>query len=60
MLLAEDKPGIGGEPLPGQKLKPKSSVFPAELGCGAPAWIAFDKQVCGNQYPYVFLGTDTI
>ncbi|XP_042723505.1 EF-hand domain-containing family member C2 [Lagopus leucura] len=45
MLLAEDKPGIGGEPLPGQKLKPKSSVFPAELGCGAPAWIAFDKQV---------------
>ncbi|XP_052530162.1 EF-hand domain-containing family member C2 [Tympanuchus pallidicinctus] len=45
MLVAEDKPGIGGEPLPGQKLKPKSSVFPAELGCGAPAWIAFDKQV---------------
>lgn len=55
MLLAEDKPGIGGEPLPGQKLIPKSSVFPAELGCGAPAWLAFDKQVCRNQYLYVFL-----
>ncbi|XP_021262985.1 EF-hand domain-containing family member C2 isoform X3 [Numida meleagris] len=45
MLLAEDKPGIGGEPLPGQKLKPKFSVFPAEVDCGAPGWIAFDKQV---------------
>ncbi|XP_072195203.1 EF-hand domain-containing family member C2 [Excalfactoria chinensis] len=45
MLVAEDKPGIGGEPLPGQNLKPKTSVFPAELGCGSPAWIAFDKQV---------------
>ncbi|NXJ12013.1 EFHC2 protein, partial [Odontophorus gujanensis] len=45
MLLAEDKPGIGGEPLTGQKLKPKFSVFPAEVGCGAPAWLAFDKQV---------------
>ncbi|NXL90127.1 EFHC2 protein, partial [Alectura lathami] len=45
MLLAEDKPGIGGEPLPGQKLKPKFSVFPEEVGSGAPAWVAFDKQV---------------
>ncbi|XP_019476655.1 EF-hand domain-containing family member C2-like [Meleagris gallopavo] len=51
MLLAEDKPGIGGEPLPGQKLKPKTSVFPAELGCGAPAWIAFDKQTVEEYYP---------
>ncbi|XP_065600088.1 EF-hand domain-containing family member C2 [Cyrtonyx montezumae] len=45
MLLAEDKPGIGGEPLTRQKLKPKFSVFPADVGCGAPAWLAFDKQI---------------
>lgn len=46
MLVGEDKPGIGGEPLPGQKLKPKYSVFPAGMGSDAPAWVAFDKQVC--------------
>ncbi|NXI91130.1 EFHC2 protein, partial [Psophia crepitans] len=45
MLVGEDKPGIGGEPLPGQKLKPKYSVFPGEMRSGAPAWVAFDKQV---------------
>ncbi|XP_054672405.1 EF-hand domain-containing family member C2 isoform X1 [Grus americana] len=45
MLVAEDKPGIGGEPLPGQKLKPKYSVFPEGMGSDAPAWVAFDKQV---------------
>eukprot|EP00075_Anas_platyrhynchos_P015529 XP_027304782.1 EF-hand domain-containing family member C2 isoform X1 [Anas platyrhynchos] len=45
MLVGEDKPGIGGEPLPGQKLKPKYSVFPAGMGSDAPAWVAFDKQV---------------
>ncbi|XP_064353414.1 EF-hand domain-containing family member C2 isoform X5 [Dromaius novaehollandiae] len=45
MLVGEDKPGIGGEPLPGQKAKPKYSVFPREIGSDAPAWVAFDKQV---------------
>ncbi|KAF7250939.1 EF-hand domain-containing family member C2 [Varanus komodoensis] len=45
MLVGEDKPGIGGEPLLGQKLKPKYSVFPRGVGCDAPSWIAFDKQV---------------
>ncbi|KFU84097.1 EF-hand domain-containing family member C2, partial [Chaetura pelagica] len=45
MLVAEDKPGVGGEPLPGQKLKPKYSVFPEGMGNDAPAWVAFDKQV---------------
>ncbi|XP_033003020.1 EF-hand domain-containing family member C2 [Lacerta agilis] len=45
MLVGEDKPGIGGEPLPGQKLKPKYSVFPRGVGCDAPSWVAFDKQV---------------
>lgn len=46
MLLGEDKPGIGGELLPGQKLKPKFSVFPRGVGSDAPSWVAFDKQVC--------------
>lgn len=54
MLVGEDKPGIGGELLPGQKLKPKYSVFPEGMGSDAPSWVAFDKQVCGNLYLYVF------
>ncbi|NXU71786.1 EFHC2 protein, partial [Oreotrochilus melanogaster] len=45
MLVGEGKPGIGGEPLPGQKLKPKYSMFPEGMGSDAPAWVAFDKQV---------------
>uniref|UniRef100_A0A8C5LW21 EF-hand domain-containing family member C2 n=1 Tax=Leptobrachium leishanense TaxID=445787 RepID=A0A8C5LW21_9ANUR len=45
VLLGEEKPGIGGEPLPGQKLKPKFSVFPKGVGSDAPSWVAFDKQV---------------
>ncbi|NXG44408.1 EFHC2 protein, partial [Psilopogon haemacephalus] len=45
MLVGEDKPGIGGEPLPGQNLKHKYSVFPEGMGSDAPAWVAFDKQV---------------
>ncbi|XP_075445849.1 EF-hand domain-containing family member C2 [Ascaphus truei] len=45
MLMGEEKPGIGGEPLPGQKLKPKFSVFPRGVGSDAPSWVAFDKQV---------------
>ena len=40
-----DKAGIGGVPLPGQDLKPKSSVFPRGEGANQPAWVAFDKQV---------------
>ncbi|NWU99193.1 EFHC2 protein, partial [Upupa epops] len=45
MLVGENKPGIGGEPLLGQKLKPKYSVFPEGMGSDAPAWVAFDKQI---------------
>ncbi|KAG8450488.1 hypothetical protein GDO86_002953 [Hymenochirus boettgeri] len=44
-LLGEEKPGIGGEPLHGQNLKPKFSVFPKGVGSEAPSWVAFDKQV---------------
>ncbi|NXL33731.1 EFHC2 protein, partial [Glaucidium brasilianum] len=45
MLIGEGKPGIGGEPLPGQKLKSTYSVFPEGVGSNAPVWVAFDKQV---------------
>uniref|UniRef100_A0A671FYU8 EF-hand domain-containing family member C2 n=1 Tax=Rhinolophus ferrumequinum TaxID=59479 RepID=A0A671FYU8_RHIFE len=45
MLVGESKPGIGGEPLLGQKMKHKYSVFTKEVGSDAPAWVAFDKQV---------------
>ncbi|KAF2975435.1 hypothetical protein EK904_002001 [Melospiza melodia maxima] len=49
--LFEDKPGIGGEPLPGQPLKITSSVHPEASGSGPPSWIAFDKQVlCFDAY----------
>lgn len=53
-MLFEDKRGIGGELLPGQTLKPTNSVFPAATGSDAPAWIAFDKQVCRNPYMFFF------
>ncbi|XP_032331163.1 EF-hand domain-containing family member C2 [Camelus ferus] len=45
MLVSEDKPGIGGELLFGQKIKPKYSVFPEGMGSDSPSWVAFDKQV---------------
>lgn len=45
MLVSEDKPGIGGELLLGQKIKPKYSVFPKGMGIDMPSWVAFDKQV---------------
>ncbi|XP_055454245.1 EF-hand domain-containing family member C2 [Psammomys obesus] len=45
MLLSEEKPGIGGELLPGQKIKPKHTVYPKGDGDDAPSWVAFDKQV---------------
>lgn len=36
---------LGGEPQPGQKPKPASSVFPEGVGSGLPTWVAFDRQV---------------
>lgn len=44
MLAGSEKPGIGGEPLAGQTIKPKYSVYPKGRGSELPAWIAFDKQ----------------
>lgn len=51
-MVGEEKPGIGGEPLLGQKLKPKFSVFPKGQGSDAPSWVVFDKQVCLNPYSF--------
>lgn len=45
MLVGSEKPGIGGELLVGQKIKPKYSVYPRGEGSGLPAWVVFDKQV---------------
>ncbi|KAM5221444.1 EF-hand domain-containing family member C2 [Ctenodactylus gundi] len=45
MLLGEDKPGIGGEPLRGQKVKPRFSTYLKDEGFNTPPWEAFDKKV---------------
>ncbi|XP_062039565.1 EF-hand domain-containing family member C2 [Lepus europaeus] len=51
MLVSDDKPGIGGEPLLGQKVKSKYSTYPKGEGSDAPSWVAFDKQVlCFDAY----------
>uniref|UniRef100_A0A3Q0T880 EF-hand domain-containing family member C2 n=1 Tax=Amphilophus citrinellus TaxID=61819 RepID=A0A3Q0T880_AMPCI len=51
MLVGFEKPGIGGEHLVGQKIKPKYSVYPTGEGSGSPAWVTFDKQVlCFDAY----------
>lgn len=45
MLVGSEKPGIGGELLVGQKIKPKFTVYPRGQGSPLPTWAAFDKQV---------------
>ncbi|XP_006902140.1 PREDICTED: EF-hand domain-containing family member C2-like [Elephantulus edwardii] len=45
MVVSDEKPGIGGEPLFGQKLKPKYSLYPRGTESDLPSWVAFDKQV---------------
>ncbi|CAJ1078908.1 EF-hand domain-containing family member C2 [Xyrichtys novacula] len=51
VLVGSEKPGIGGELLLGQKIKPKFSVYPRGQGSDLPAWVAFDKQVlCFEAY----------
>ncbi|XP_061547893.1 LOW QUALITY PROTEIN: EF-hand domain-containing family member C2 [Phycodurus eques] len=42
--VPSEKPGIGGELLPGRRLKGKSSVYPKVATGGLPPWLAFDKQ----------------
>ncbi|XP_076603763.1 EF-hand domain-containing family member C2 [Chaetodon auriga] len=51
MLVGSAKPGIGGELLVGQKMKPKYSVNPKGQGSHFPSWVAFDKQaLCFEAY----------
>ena len=51
MHVGHEKPGIGGEPLRGQKMKPRNSAFPRGEGSNLPAWVAFDRQVlCFDAY----------
>ncbi|XP_040913344.1 EF-hand domain-containing family member C2 [Toxotes jaculatrix] len=51
MLVGSEKPGIGGELLVGQKIKPEHSVYPKGQGSDLPSWVAFDKQVlCFEAY----------
>ncbi|XP_066562925.1 EF-hand domain-containing family member C2 isoform X2 [Amia ocellicauda] len=51
MLVGAKKPGIGGELLLGQSLRPDFSVYPKGEGSASPAYVAFDKQVlCFDAY----------
>ncbi|KAJ0070118.1 hypothetical protein NL108_002431, partial [Boleophthalmus pectinirostris] len=51
LLVGDKKPGIGGEPLPGQSTRPKYSVYPKGKGSDLPSWVAFDKQaLCFDAY----------
>ncbi|KAM6143601.1 EF-hand domain-containing family member C2 [Erethizon dorsatum] len=51
MLVSQEKPGIGGEPLPGQKVKTKCSIYPKGEGSDGPSWVTFDRQVlCFDAY----------
>ncbi|XP_019732440.1 EF-hand domain-containing family member C2 [Hippocampus comes] len=51
LLAGIEKPGIGGELLLGQRIKPKSSVYPKVATGGLPSWVAFDKQaLCFEAY----------
>lgn len=45
MMVGAEKPGIGGDPLLGQKYKPRNTVFPKGEGSNLPSWVAFDRQV---------------
>jgi hypothetical protein len=44
-MVNDTKPGVGGQPLAGQDLRPKNSVYARGEGADRPAWVAFDKQV---------------
>lgn len=43
-LYHDNRPGIGGDPLPGQRIEPQMSSYPNGHGSKTPAWIAFDKK----------------
>ncbi|CAH8430283.1 unnamed protein product [Schistosoma intercalatum] len=43
-MHGDDKPGIGGEKLPGQRIDAPTSIYSSGMGSQFPAWLAFDKQ----------------
>ncbi|CAI2722500.1 unnamed protein product [Schistosoma spindalis] len=43
-MHGDDKPGIGGEKLPGQRIDVPTSVYPSGMGSQLSVWLAFDKQ----------------
>jgi len=45
VFVGEEKAGIGGLPLPGQKIPVKSKMVPNGAGQPAPSWVAYDRQV---------------
>lgn len=50
MLVGDNKAGIGGVPMAGQKPS-EGSKFPKGHGASRPAWVAFDRQVlCFDAY----------
>ena len=51
MMVGETKPGIGGDPMRGQKPRTQNSAIPRGSGTDLPAWVAFDRQVlCYEAY----------
>ncbi|KAM7539238.1 hypothetical protein Aperf_G00000058353 [Anoplocephala perfoliata] len=50
-LYNDNRPGIGGDPLPGQRIEPPKSNYPIGHGPMMPAWITFDKNaLCFDAY----------
>lgn len=45
VFVGEEKAGIGGKALPGQKIPPKSKIVPNGAGQPAPSWVVHDRQV---------------
>ncbi|TNN19592.1 EF-hand domain-containing family member C2 [Schistosoma japonicum] len=43
-MYGDDRPGIGGEMLPGQRIEAPTSIYPSGIGSRLPTWLAFDKQ----------------
>ena len=46
MQTGAHRPGIGGYKIPGQVIPPKFSSYPKGEAANAPAWVAYDRQVC--------------
>ncbi|OON16582.1 hypothetical protein X801_07604 [Opisthorchis viverrini] len=55
----DDKVGIGGDKLPGQRIEAPTSKYPSGIGKQLPTWLAFEKQVrlqlVGKIRPYCLM-----